>query len=383
VRVIEFAMGMGPKLLSFGKKETKYTLRLLPIGGFCAMEGEDPDTPMPRGIGGRGLGGDTDDAEKPAETDITTGAEAQATEGDTGDSSGKDSIPAADGRAFFQKKVWQRMIIMVAGAAMNLLLGFVLLLAYFAFLSPANSQGEVLYGTTTIARLPEESPAYQTSLRPGDTIMKIDGRRMYTHMDLQYAMQNSPTGIFSMTVRRTDGDGKSKTETLPAVAFEIKTDENGQRYLVDDIIWLGVHPTFTITVSQAAKMEFSVGVLVWRTLGDLFTGRYGLNDLSGPVGTVSVIGDVVGNAAAGPDLRAGLGNIFMLVVMITVNVGIFNLLPIPGLDGGRIIFLLIEAVARKPVPRKYEGIIHLVGLALLMLLMLVVTFSDVRKLIGL
>ena len=125
-------------------------------------------------------------------------------------------------------------------------------------------------------------------------------------------------------------------------------------------------------------MEYSLAVTVWRSLGDLLTGKYGLNDLSGPVGTVDFIGDAVSQAIT----LEGLQSLFMMIALITVNVGVFNLLPLPALDGGRLLFLLIEGITRKKVPARFEGIVHFVGLILLFALMAVVTFSDIRKMIG-
>ena len=117
-------------------------------------------------------------------------------------------------------------------------------------------------------------------------------------------------------------------------------------------------------------------VMVWRSLGDLISGRYGLNDLSGPVGTVDYIGDAVSAAVS----MAGWRSLLMMVALITINVGVFNLLPLPALDGGRLVFLIIEAIRRKPVPREKEGMVHAIGLGLLFLLIIIITFKDVVRL---
>ena len=120
--------------------------------------------------------------------------------------------------------------------------------------------------------------------------------------------------------------------------------------------------------------------MVWRTLVDMVQGDYGLNDLSGPVGTVDIIADTVGEAVADTRSVEAWQTLVMLMTMITVNLGVFNLLPLPALDGGRILFLLWEGITRKPLPAKYEALVHFVGIVLLMLLMLVVTYSDITKL---
>ena len=340
VRVNEFAIGMGPKIFKWGKGETLYTIRALPLGGFCAMEGEDEDAPTPSAIGGN---------------------------------SDRHTEPADETRSFAHKKVWQRIVIVVAGAVMNLLLGFLLLLIYNGFLQePYDDKGTVLFPTTTIAQLDEDTSAYQTGLRAGDTILSINGRRVLMDSDMAMEMQNDKDGVLQMVVRR-DGDKVS----LNNVTFEMKQDaETGRNYLVYDFVVLGKVRTLGNTITQSAKQEVSVATIVWRSLIDMVRGRYGLNDLSGPVGTVDIIADAVGEA----NTLAGWQTLVMLMVMITVNLGVFNLLPLPALDGGRLIFLLWEGVTRRRVPQKFEGIVHFVGLLLLVLLMLVVSYSDITKL---
>ena len=333
ILVNEFAIGMGPKLFSFGKKETKYSLRLFPIGGFCAMEGEDEDSPDPR--------------------------------------------------AFSNQKVWKRILVVVAGALMNFVLGFaVLLLALGVCVQTEPGFDYPLYSTTQIAELDEEALSYQSGLRPGDTVVGLNGSPVWTDFDLMYIMQTDDDGVFDITVRR-EVDGKNQKVTLDSVQFPYSEDENGS-YLNYEFKVVGEKKTVWTTVKRAAKMELSYGALVWRSLGGILTGQYKLNDLSGPIGTMDVIGDAVEGAvtdAQGGGLD-GLYSLLMLVVLITVNVGVFNLLPLPALDGGRLLFLLIEAVTRRKVPAKFEGIIHFVGLALLILLMIVIAFNDIIKLFG-
>ncbi len=344
VRVNEFAIGMGPKLLKFRKGETLYSIRLFPLGGFCAMEGEDVDASTPTAIGGN---------------------------------ANRETVVVEDGRSLLHKKVWQRVIIVVAGAVMNLLLGFVLLLVYNGFLQePYNNKGTVLFPTTTIARLEETTPAYQSGLRAGDTIRSINGRRVLMDSDMVMEMQNDADGVLSMRVERII-DNQTQLITLDAVTFQLKTDEEtGRNYLVYDFVVLGEERTFWNTITYSAKQEVSVATVVWRSLVDMIRGRYGLNDLSGPIGTVDVIADAVGEANTLP----GIQSLVMLMVMITVNLGVFNLLPLPALDGGRLVFLLWEGITHRPIPSKYEGIVHFIGLVLLLLLMAIVAYSDITKL---
>ena len=340
VRVNEFSIGMGPLLLHWGKGETRWSLRALPIGGYCAMEGEDGDFPTPAALGGS-----------------------------------ENVEPADSARSFANKKVWQRMLIVVAGVLMNFLLGYVLLVGYYGLLQEPNSQGQYLFGTTMIGGVDEQSSEYQTGLRSGDTILSVNGRRVFMITDMSLEMQSDRDGVLSMVVSRPTENGAEKV-TLDNVKFEVRVDEEtGQQYLNYNFFFYGIERTFGNTFVQAAKDEVSVATVVWRTLADMVRGRYGLNDLSGPVGTVGMIADTVGKANS----LDGLRTLVYLMILITVNLGVFNLLPLPALDGGRLIFLIWEAVTRKPVPQKYEAIVHLVGIVLLLLLMLVVTYSDIRK----
>jgi regulator of sigma E protease len=332
VKVNEFAIGMGPKLLNFGKKETKYSLRVLPIGGFCAMEGEDDES--------------------------------------------------SDPRSFGSKKVWQRIIIVIAGVIMNLVLGFLLLVILLSTCLKPDDDGRVMFSSTSIARLPQTASSYKTGLREGDKILSINGKRVVTDQDIAILMQSDEDGIMEIVVGRKV-DNKFKKVKLPEVKFEIGTDKNsGRQYLVYDFAVKGINRTPITTVVQAAKMEYSLATMIWRSLGDIVTGKYGLNELSGPVGTVDAIGDAVANVTRQADIRDGLYPLIMMVALITVNVGIFNLLPLPALDGGRLIFLIFEGIFRRPINPKYEGMVHAIGLILLLLLMLVVTFSDISKLIA-
>lgn len=348
VKVNEFAIGMGPRLLKWGKGETIYSIRAFPIGGFCAMEGEDEGAPTPSAFGGN---------------------------------ADRDTETVDSGRSFAKKKVWQRILIVVAGAAMNLILGFVLLLFYNGALQePSPHYDKVLLPTTTIAQLDESTPAYQSGLRPGDTIVEVNGRRVLMDTDLTMEMQNDADGVLQMTVLRPTEDGEQRVN-LEAVRFAIQKDEEtGRQYLKYDFSIVGVERGFWNTITHSLKQEVSIATVVWRTLVDMVQGEYRLNDLSGPVGTVDIIADAVGDAVGGSRSLAAWQSLIMLMIMITVNLGVFNLLPLPALDGGRLLFLLWEGITRKPIPQKYEAIVHFIGIVLLMGLMLLITYSDITKL---
>ena len=343
VQVNEFAIGFGPKLFRFGKGETKYSVRLLPLGGFCAMEGEDA------------AGGGEVDTKPVAEV-------------------------SDNPRSFLNKPVWRRIVITVAGVVMNLVLGFLVLLVYNGACTLPLEDGNVYYASTKIAVLDSEAPSYQSGLRPGDTLLKIDGQYVFSSFDVQFILQSSDDGVFDMLVQR-HVDGKNRKVTLPAVKFDrVYSEETGRHILTYDFKLLGEKQTVWSTVEDSARMECSMAVTVWRSLKGMFTGRFGLNDLSGPVGTVDAIGDVVEDAVQQEYWQYGVGNILMIVSLITINVGVFNLLPLPALDGGRLLFLLWELITRRRVPPKYEGIVHAIGLILLLILIAVVTFNDIIKL---
>ena len=377
VRVNEFAIGMGPTLCKWGKGETTYSLRLIPMGGFCAMEGEDEGSPTPSAFGGNA------DREEPAplapvDADEVTGGTAETAEEQFPEE--LRSEPMDLSRSFAYKKVWQRILIVVAGAFMNLVLGFLLLLSYNLFCTHGDYVLAFLSCTNTIGAIDE---SFETPLQSGDTIVSMDGERMYSYMDFMTFLQTDEDGKFDMVVKRPAADGSTEKVTLEDVDFYLTVDEEtGVRYLDYDLRFITYSPKITTVLQQTAKQEFSLMVYTWRSLKYMLQGKYGLNDLSGPIGTIDVIGDAVENAVQEEDRSIGIGYLLFLISLLTVNIGIVNLLPLPALDGGRLIFLIWEGITRRPIPAKYEGIVHAVGMALLILLMIVVAFSDVFKLIG-
>lgn len=316
IRVNKFAIGMGPVLLKKDIGETEYSLRLLPIGGFCAMEGEDDDSNDPR--------------------------------------------------AFNKKSVPKRLAVVVAGAVMNLILGFILIIIT-----------TLLYGdiaSVTIADFPEDketgesvSTSESCGLEVGDTIISIDGMRILTDTDLSYKLQTNEAEEMTVVVLRN-----GEKITLRNVRF-FNTATKGRL----DFYVLAKKLNFFNVISYSFLDTISTGRLIWSSFLDLITGKYGFHDLSGPVGIVSTIGEA---ASYGETFKQHLTSVLSLASFITVNVGIFNLLPIPALDGARLVFLVVEAVRRKPVSPEKEGMVHLVGMALLFLLMIAVSIQDILRL---
>ena len=312
VQVNEFSMGMGPALFKFKKGETKYALRLFPIGGYVSMEGEDEES----------------------ESD----------------------------RAFYKKPAWQRFIIVAAGGTINLIMGVIIVAV---MLSQSN-----LIGLPQIHSF-EENAVSSQYLQAGDKIQKINGKKVYSEYDLSFLMARDKDGIIDFTVER-EGE-KVELEAVPFQTF----DNNGTLTIIYDFIIKGVEPTFANVAKNAVLESVSIGRIVWVSLLDLVTGQYGLSDLSGPIGTVTYIAD----AAQAATQQTDYTYLLMLMALIAINIGLFNLLPLPALDGGRLFFLAIEFVFRKPVPQKYEGWVHAVGMVLLLLLMVVISFSDIMRLI--
>lgn len=320
IQVNQFAIGMGPRLLKFQKGETEYSLRLFPIGGFCAMEGEDNNSSNPR--------------------------------------------------AFGSKKVWQRMTVILAGAFMNILLGFILtivttsMLRYVPTTIIAEFNSEIDEKTGKEVNL---SKSRESGLELGDEIIALDGSSILSMKDLSYKLQTTETDSFSVTVKRN-----GEKITLDNVEFE-----NFKTGSVLDFKIKGEKKNPLTVTSYSAKDTVATAKLIWISLKELVTGKYGIQELSGPVGTVSVISEV---ASEGETLKERLSSVMGLTVFITVNVGVFNLLPIPGLDGSRFLFLIIEGIRRKPIKKEHEAMVHFVGMAALFLFMILITVQDVMKL---
>lgn len=304
VKIREFALGMGPTIAKIRGKETLYSLRLFPIGGYVSMEGENEES--------------------------------------------------EDERAFNKKSSLKKIAICSAGAIMNLVLGFVIILCTLI--------GDKVFTTTTIAKFKEDAISPKTGLMVNDTIVKMNGSRVYTDRDVVFEALRDDDGIITMTVKR-DGE---KVE-LPDVAFKVE-GEGEKRSIYLDFVVYGEKPTVLNTVSYAFKSTFSLARNSWKSVIELFTGKVSLMDLSGPVG----VGKVVGEAA-----KFGAESLFNLMAFISISVGMFNLIPFPALDGGQIVIFAAEGITRKKISETVKGYINLVGLILLFGLMIVVTAKDI------
>ncbi len=404
---------MGPKIFSFGKGETKYSLRIFPIGGFCAMEGEDEESPEPR--------------------------------------------------AFNNAKVWKRMIVIIAGAVMNIILGFVLMFVVVV--------QQDAYSSTEVQSFPATSFSSCTGLQSGDVIKEINGYGISTSMDFNYPIsaaelktvdgstleiykEDCGNNLYNMAVslvqdknnklsdeqvskvnellsKSTSEIVKAKSkedaysvyenyykkindacgikdykvekivekETRKRYTADILVERNGEEKLLKNVQFFTyttkdnsdpqvsidfyvkpIEKTFGSVLSQTFKQTISTCKMIYASLGGLLTGKFGLKDMSGPIGIASAVTTVASESLSSGFMSA-VNSIIYVMMIITVNLGLFNMLPFPALDGGRFVFLIIEAIRGKSVPRKVEAIVNGIGMGLLILLMILITANDIFKLI--
>ncbi len=410
VQVNEFAIGMGPKIFGFKKGETQYSLRLFPIGGYCAMEGEDEESDNPR--------------------------------------------------AFNNAKIWKRMIIIVAGAFMNIVLG---LLMMFVLVLQSSA-----FSSTTVSGFPQNSFSANSGLKAGDTVVKVNNYSVWCAQDMSFAIamvKCKNVDGKSLSVYKEDccmelctlyanaynkknpAYSKKQLDILLKILNEgcarinnsyskvaannllkdyysemelnlgvkkykvpeIKERKIRKRFTTDmEVVRNGmninlkdvqfytylenkdskepkmsldyyvkpIEKNFVTVLQQTGIQTVSVARMVWSSLIGLVTGQFSFNEISGPVGAASAITQVASKGLENSFFEA-FNNILFMMMLISVNLGIFNMLPFPALDGGRFLFLLIEFIFRKPIPRKVEKIVNGVGLALLLAFMAVITVKDI------
>jgi len=311
ITVNEFAIGMGPKICSWISKKSgiRYSLRAFPIGGFVSMAGEDE-----------------------ASDDVN---------------------------AFCNKNVWRRISTVLAGPVTNIIVGFLGMLILVALTGPA---------TNIVAIFSDNATSKDYGLQINDTIVAVNGVKTHTGNEVVYEITYQGDQPLDITVIR---DGEKIL--LEDVVFPT-IEENGIVLGCYDMQFKGVNDdevNFGMVISHTFWRTYSTAKMVWDSLGDLITGRFGLDAVSGPIGMTELIGSA---------MAAGWENVLYLFVIITVNLGVMNLLPFPALDGGRLLFLLWEAVTRKPLNKNVESYINAAGLLILMAFMLLITFKDILKL---
>lgn len=352
-KILEYSIGFGPALLKRQGKETQYSLRAVPLGGYCKFEGDDEESDDPR--------------------------------------------------AFSRQSVWKRFLVVAAGGIMNVILGFAIFVVVVASTSP-------MY-TNTVESVVENSYIESSGILPGDKIVRLGGKRINFYDDITLYREELSSDADTEIIVKRDGEklkfnirlteqnitynytesGIDITESIngeetkefvpysednPKENYEVGTEQTVTRNIIgfvpkqEDVTALNVW-------GQAWNETRFVVKLVYRSLWEMVTGKVGVEQMSGPVGIVSE----VNNAVTAKD---GMNWLYVLnlVGLLTINLGIFNLLPIPALDGGRLFFMLIEFIRRKPIPPEKEGMVHAIGMMLLFGLIIFISFNDVMKLLG-
>lgn len=317
IHVVEFSVGMGPNIFSFDKGDTKYSLKLFPIGGACMFEGED------------GL---------------------QAQEEEAGEGS------------FLKANVWARISTVLAGPVFNFILAFIIALIMVNMIAIRNP---------VASDVSEGGAAVEAGMQAGDKIISLNGERIYLYEEILLFTQTYDGGEVTVEYER-DGE-RYKTTLTP------KYDESTGRYLI------GIVNSDFVTLEGADGLKYAwyeVRYCVkntYKSLAMLVQGKVGRQDVAGPVGiAVNVVGKVYEETKE-YGWQNVMVNMLNIAMLLSVSLGIFNLLPLPALDGGRLVFLLIEVVRGKPVPPEKEGMVHFVGLIFFMILMVIIFFNDLAN----
>ena len=313
VKVNEFALGMGPIVFKVKKGETIFSLRALPIGGFCAMEGEDE----------------------------------------------KSNDPGA----FDTKKPWQKMI-----AIMNLVVGFLI-----TFILAQTNYTPL--ASTSIAKFTENASSESSGLAVGDEIIKINSSSIVSYKDLSFQILSSKNPTFEVTVKRN-----GEKITLKDVTFGTKDAEGSSNKQIDFYV-ASLNKNFGNLLKFSFLDTVSTVKVVWSGVIGLITRSISLKEMTGPVGIASAMNEV---AKEGLKISwwFAFGNLLNLIALITINLGVVNLLPLPALDGGRLVFILFELITGKKVSAKYEGWVHTIGFILFILLIIFIFYNDIMRLLG-
>ncbi len=318
IRVVEFAIGMGPDIFSFKRGETKYSLKLLPIGGACMFDGED--------------GVAAENGEK-------------------------------DEHTFLAASVWARIATIFAGPFFNFLTAFLFALIVVAFTGARR---------TDIQMIVEGSAAQEAGIMPGDEILRINNERIYLYQEIQLATELTKGEPITLQIKRG--------EQILDVTLSPRYDER------DGMYYIGLVGGESIECKPAQVFQYSFYEIrfwvkvTYKSLLMLVQGQVTKDDVSGPIGIAQMVGDNYEIAKT-----YGVSNVIFtmmdIIILLSINLGILNLLPIPALDGGRLVFLILEVFRGKPVPPEKEGMVHFAGLVVLMVLMVFVMYNDIMKLI--
>jgi regulator of sigma E protease len=323
VKVIEFSFGFGPKIVGYQGKETLYALRIIPLGGFVKLHGMDAEL----------------------------------------DANGQEVIaPTHDVRSFMNKPVWQRMAVIVAGPLMNFVLAIILFIIVFGYLGIPSA------GTTNmIGSLVPGKPAATAGIQPGDKILAVNNEATLDWTRLTQVIHAKPNQVLSLTIERVNGKQPQPQTVIVKTEKDVTTGAGA----------IGIAPEEKFThanILQSTRfgLEYTLGFTKYIivTLTQMITGKIPA-EVGGPV----MIAQVIGDAA-----KQGLTKVLTITGVLSIQLGIINMFPIPALDGSRLVFFLIEGVRGKPLKPEKENMIHLVGFVLLMALMIAVTYKDVLRL---
>ena len=424
VKVLEFAIGMGPKLIAWkGKKSgTRYALRLLPIGGFVNMLGENG---MEVVQGDSGEGKDSPDMFREMPSDDSEDTRPVNTDW-------QELTPELAKQAYCNQSVWRRILISIAGPAMNIILGFLLMLVMVIV------QGQNAAATTVVAGFHVQYTAEeaQHGFQPNDHLYSVNGERLLSYADFERYVKDANGEEITVTVQRRKGESidyemidvhatlteadlklfmgslsencglkihdevikvnSTRVHTYDELSYEIMNQgykpltltvlRNGEKMVLEDVvvpsredqgivfgemdflIYREPEFNFVTVLKHTWFRSLSTVKMVYDSLFGLFSGRYGVEAVSGPVGITKVVGQAA---------EYGFVTVLNVVVIISINLGVMNLLPIPALDGGHIFIYLIEVVRRKPMKRELEGIINLVGLVFMLALAVLIAIKDI------
>ena len=323
IGIVEFAVGMGPKLFGWERKGIKYSVRAIPIGGFCAFVGEDDENPAPNAM---------------------------------------NNMP-----------VWKRFITVASGPIMNFVLAYLVCAVLLA-----NFMNVLLM--PRIDAVIEDMPAIEAGFEVGDIVVALDGTEISYDNEGAELMRSivqaaDDSTVLNFTVKR--GDELINIELSPAlVPVTYINSQTGEEY-VQDTYQIGIqfgsrNYTFAESLGESGRYMVSTAKMMLESIKNLVFKGEGINDVSGPVGIVSMMSQ---------QISEGMYMILYLVFIISLNLGIMNLLPLPALDGGRLVFLIIEGIIRKRIPPEKEGYVHALGLLLLFGFMIFVTYKDIVRLI--
>ncbi|MDR1364940.1 MAG: M50 family metallopeptidase [Oscillospiraceae bacterium] len=319
VKINEFAIGMGPTIAKFKKNDTVYSLRSFPIGGFCELEGEEKESKSKHSFG--------------------------------------------------KISVWKRVIVLAAGGLMNLLIGLI-----FSVILTLSYES---VPTTTISGFIESSVSDRFGLKTGDEILSINGYKTHIDRDVWFALSMNFNKNSSVDIEVLRNGKYMLVKNVKIKSVEEKGIVKGFEI---DFYLLGVKKTLLNVLNYSVMNIVFFVRLTYKSITDLISGRLSIKDMSGPVGVATKIGEITDQG-----LKSGISeailNILSFMTMFTISIGIFNLLPFPALDGGRIIMLIPEAITGKHLDQKIETIINIIGFGMFILLTIAVTYNDIMKII--